>query len=168
MWKIILLWGFCLSHLMLVFITYISQLMLNRPLSYCRLCDRSWQNLVDVDGMFVISKLSSIFSFWNFLCGCGDLQDSTARTMPQISFNLHYQIETWIKSRNQQDWGFLKLSSVIISHLITDQWWFTHPLPRPLPSKTPDEHIPILHWLFFIECLLKITTWDGNSKRCSH
>lgn len=171
-WKIIFLWGFSVSCLMLVYVTYISQLMLNRSLSYCRMSDRFWQNVVDVNNIFVISKLFSIFSFWNFLYGCGDLQGSTARIMPQINFYLYYQIETWIKSRNQQDY-FLKLSSVTLWHLITDQWWFTCPLPRPLPSKTADEHSPILHGHFLIECLLKITTsrivsCSGNSKRCSH
>lgn len=98
--------GFCLTHLMLVYVTYISQLLLNRYLSYCRMCGRFWQNLVDVSNIFVISKWFSMFNFLKFLYGHGNLQDSTARTVPQISFYLHYQIETWMRSRNQPDWFF--------------------------------------------------------------
>lgn len=62
-----------------------------------------------------------MFSFWNFFLWpwSGVLQDSTARTMPQISFYSHYQIETWIKSRNQQDCLF----EIVLSDYLSFGYW---------------------------------------------
>lgn len=171
-WKIIFLWGFCLSHLMLVYVTYISQLMPNRSLPYCRMCDRFWQNLVDVNNMFVISKLFSIFAIWIFFYGHGDLQDSTARTMPQISFHLHYQIETWIKRRNQQYWCFWNCPQWVFGIWLLTNGDLPALFPGHFPAKLQMNKVPFSMDIFLLSVcwrwLSRMATAKGAHIRLWH